>query len=138
VTSYAAAVKNLRQRILLGLVGVAVLVVLVVFGKKQNNRAGQPAEVPSADSRIFAVDEWLDSCLKSCRATAPRRLAHLTPEKRERYCTVNCECGMEKMTEPASAPRTVRAPSKYWLSLNEDEQFKAAGDCQKRATTQTQ
>jgi hypothetical protein len=126
-------VKTLRQRILLGLAGVAVLAVLVVFGKKQSGRTGQPAEVPSALTRVFAVDEWLDSCLKGCRSAAPRKLPNLTPEKRERYCTINCECGMEKITEPASAPRTVRAPSKYWLSLSEDDQHKVAVECQKRA-----
>jgi hypothetical protein len=127
-------VKTLRQRILLGLAGVAVLAVLVVFGKKQSGRTGQPAEVPSAHTKVFAVDEWLDSCLKGCRSGALRKLASLTPEKRERYCTINCECGMEKMTEPASAPRTVQAPSKYWLSLSEDDQHKAAVECGKRAT----
>jgi hypothetical protein len=129
-------VKTLRQRIILGIVGVAVLAVLVVFGKKKAHRAGQPAEVAPVSSRVFAVDEWLDSCLTGCRRTAPRRLPNLSAEKRERYCTVNCECGMEKMTEPGPGPRQVRAPSRYWLSLGEDDQLKAANDCQKRTTAQ--
>jgi hypothetical protein len=131
-------VKTLGQRILLGVAGVAVLAVLVVYGKKQTHRTGQPAEAPQQEVRTFGVDEWLDSCLKPCRAMAPRQLSQLPPEKRDRYCTVNCECGLEKMTEPGSVARTVRSPSKYWLSLSEDEQVKVRTECQKRATTQTQ
>jgi hypothetical protein len=131
-------VKTLRQRILLGVVGIAVLAVLVVFGKKQTSRTGQPAERTQTEARVFGVDEWLDSCLKPCRAMAARRFNLLSVEKRDHYCTVNCECGMEKMTEPGSVARTVRSPSKSWLSLNEDEQVQAQTDCQKRATAQTQ
>jgi hypothetical protein len=125
-------VNTLQKRILLGLAGVAVLA-LLMFWKKQNRRTEQPTALPPVNARVFAVDEWLDSCLKGCRRRAPGRLSQLPADKRERYCTVNCECGMEKMTEPAGAPRTVRAPSKSWLRLSEDDQFKAARDCQTRA-----
>jgi hypothetical protein len=128
-------VKTLPQRIILGAVAVAVVAVLVGYAKKRASRSVQPAEVTPVDSKVYTVDAWLDSCLGGCRRSAPRRLSHLSAEKRERYCTVNCECGMEKMTEPAGT-RQVRAPSRHWLGLSEADQAKAANDCQKRTTAE--
>jgi hypothetical protein len=129
-------VKNPRLRILLGLAGVAALALLVVVVWKKKAHQSAPPSASAVTFRVYRVDEWLDSCLTGCRRSAPRRLSHLSPEKRERYCTVNCECGMEKMTEPGPASRTVVAPSKYWLSLGEEAQMKAANDCQQRTTAQ--
>jgi hypothetical protein len=129
-------VKISQKQILLGVAGLVALAALVVFLKKKAPLTGPQAAVETVSSRVYGVDEWLDSCLKGCRRTATRRLANMPPEKRERYCTVNCECGMEKMTEPGPTPRTVRAPSRSWLSLGEDDQLRAANDCQKRTTAQ--
>jgi hypothetical protein len=127
-------VKTLPQRIILGAVAVAVVAVLVGCAKKRASAGGQ-ADAAPVTSKVYTVDAWLDSCLGGCRRSAPRRLAHLSAEKRERYCTVNCECGMEKMTEPAGT-RQVRAPSRHWLGLSEADQAKAANECQKRTTAE--
>jgi hypothetical protein len=123
-------VKTHWQRIVIG-VGLALVLALVVIGKRRAKQSGKP-DVPPSVATIYQVDAWLDSCLTGCRRTASRRLGHLSPEKRERYCAVNCECGMEKMTEPGPSPRTVRAPSARWLALSEDDQAKAGTECQQR------
>jgi hypothetical protein len=116
-------------------VGAVLLVGLIAFDKVRARRSGAPAATTAAgQTTIYTVDAWLDSCLGGCRRTAARRLANLSAEKRERYCTVNCECGLEKMTEPGPAPGQVRAPSTHWRNLNEDQQAQAAADCQKRTT----
>jgi hypothetical protein len=115
-----------------GIVATVVVAGLIVFTRIHDRRTGKPAAAPGSTT-VYAVDAWLDSCLGGCRRTAQRMLANVSPEKRERYCTVNCECGMEKMTEPGPQPRTVRAPSHHWKNLGEDKQYESAAECQKRS-----
>lgn len=115
-----------------GIVATVVVAGLIVATQIHNRRAGKPAATPGAVT-IYAVDAWLDSCLGGCRRKAQRVLASLPPEKRERYCTVSCECGMENVTEPGPQPRTVRAPGQRWKNLSEEKQLEAAIECEKRS-----
>ena len=117
---------------LLGAAAVGALIFALVKGRSQApERAG--ANAGDAGVTIYAVNAWLDSCLGGCRATAQRRLGHLPAEKRRQYCDVNCECGMEKMTEPGPQAGQVKAPSAAWLRLTEDQRMQAARDCQQRS-----
>ncbi|HXU83507.1 MAG TPA: hypothetical protein VN914_19075 [Polyangia bacterium] len=125
--------KTPRQRLIFGVLSVLLVAGLIVAGRLRARHAEKPAELAPGVATVYPVDAWLDSCLNGCRRTALRQLAQLSPERRERYCTVNCECGMEKMTEPGPGPRQVRAPSRSWMSLDENKQAEAAAECRKRS-----
>jgi hypothetical protein len=126
--------------LLVVLLAIAVVVVITLVRLRAPVAPAGPAEVhPDGDAgvRTFGRDAWLDSCLGACRASGPRRLPHLSPEKRLQYCSINCECGLEKMTEPSSKPGEVRAPSAAWMKMTEQQQMDAAQECQKRSEAMT-
>jgi hypothetical protein len=131
----------MKLKVLIALLLVAAVAVIVVTMRSRTPPPPPPPAEPHPDGdasvRTFGRNEWLDSCLGSCRQSGPRRLPHLTPEKRLQYCNVNCECGMEKMTEPGSKPTEVRAPSAAWMKMTEKQQMDAVFDCQKRANAAT-
>lgn len=120
---------------LLGAAAVALLVVGLMRGRgKTTPVVAQAVDRQDAGFTIFGVNQWLDSCLGGCRKNAQRRLAHLSTEKQRQFCDVNCECGMQKMTEPGPRSDQVKAPSAAWLRLTEAQQMEAAQECQKRSS----
>ena len=128
----------MKLKILLVVLLLAAVAAIVVV-MRARTPAPPPEPHPDGDAAVksFGVNEWLDSCLGSCKQSGPRRLPHLTPEKRQQYCNINCECGMEKMTEPGAKPGQLKAPSAAWMKMTEEQQMQAAFDCQKRANAAT-
>jgi hypothetical protein len=126
----------MKRILLIGLPVAVVVALLVVLLMRRGPSVPEPPLAPLDDGglRFFGLSEWLDSCLNSCRPNVRRRLSHLSPEKQRQFCDVNCECGLEKMTEPGPKPGQVQAPSVAWRRLSEDQQMQAAQDCQKRSS----
>jgi hypothetical protein len=127
----------LNKRLIVIAVALLAVVGLGVTTLRGRKPPGPPAVRPDADAGVktFSVNEWLDSCLGACRRSAPRRLGHLSVEKRQRFCDVNCECGMEKMTQPGPKAGQLQSPSAAWMKMTEEQQMQAAEDCQKRSNT---
>jgi len=116
-------------------VAVVVALAVVLLLRRGPSSAGPPlAPLDDGGLRVFGLSEWLDSCLNPCRSNVRRRLSHLSAEKQRQFCDVNCECGLEKMTEPGPKPGQVQAPSVAWRRLNEEQQMQAANECQKRSS----
>jgi hypothetical protein len=122
-----------KKALIAGVLLVLAVVGIVVLRWDRGKPPVAGADPGDAGVTIFARDGWLDSCVGPCRRKVRMQLAHLSGDKQRQFCDVNCECGMEKMTEPGPKAGQVKAPSAAWMRLNDDQQMQAAQDCQTRS-----
>jgi hypothetical protein len=91
---------------------------------------------PAPKPTIYPRTEWLESCLRPCSERAKRQMGAKSQAWRDRYCNLNCECGLDLMTAPGPKPGEISTPSARWLAWSADQQHQAALDCDKRIRTQ--
>jgi hypothetical protein len=98
--------------------------------------APAPASSSDPNAHIFEKTKWIDSCMKSCRRSAPGRLPSLSAADREQHCSISCACGLVHMTDPGPGPGQVHAPSVRWQSETEDQHQAGVKACLDRATAE--
>jgi hypothetical protein len=128
-------------RVFLGSLVLAASLAAAGCNRGKTAPAAQPAPPTASSSsdpnaHTFEKAQWLESCMKSCRRSAPSRLPSLSPPDREQHCTISCGCGLAHMTDPGPGPGQVHAPSARWQSETEEQHQAGVRECLDRAAAE--